>query len=189
MENNVRKSGYILILCFSGYCSAEQLPIDTFNINYQNSAQADLSPFNEDLSYISNISVKTYQYLDQAFSSFYKKLTFNTDICDNTLEQNAHHEIVAIPLLPINKEGLQLEVFGNFADPSSQYLSNLSNDHINSDYLANSHQYSISNQDMSIGAGVSFNTSTHSKIKIIISNTDLPGYGNSSALFAFETQF
>ena len=185
----MRKSGCFLLLCITGSCFAEEMPDNTFNTKYQRTTQADLSTFNDDLTYISQIPIKTYQYLDQAFSSFYQKLTYNTDICDSTLKKNAHHEIISIPLLPTNKKGIQFEVFGNFADPSSQYLSNLSDDHINSGYLSNSQQYSLFEQDVSFGAAASFNTSKHSKIKVFISNADIPGYGSTNALLAFEKQF
>lgn len=188
-EVKVKKLGYIFLLSVSGSCFAAKIPVKAQKIDYTKNTQADLDGYQQDLPYLYLIPKKTYQYLDQAFSSFYKKLSYESTICETTLEQNVHHDIVAIPLIPANKEGLQFEVFGNFAAPSSQFLSNLSDDHVYSNFLANSTEFGSTTQDVTFGAGLSFNTGSSSKIKVIVSNEDIPGHGTSSALFAFETEF
>ena len=82
-----------------------------------------------------------------------------------------------------------MELFGNFSDLSKQYLSNLSADHALHDYITNTEQLDIHDSSLSLGAGISFNTSQSSKIKFIISNREMPGYGDSKALIGFEKRF
>lgn len=132
----------------------------------------------------------TYQYLENAFSTFYKKITFNTSIINDTFNDNLNAELISIPLIAQNSNGVQFEVFGNFSDLSKQYLDNLPLDHALHDYLVNSKQSNVFlDGDLSLGAGFSVRTSESSKLKLIYSNSDIPGYGNSSTLLGFESEF
>ena len=149
----------------------------------------DDQSFTSELRSVALIPEVTYRYLEDVFSSFYNKLTFNTSITDSTFEDSLNSELIAVPLIATNEQGLQMELFGNFTDPSRQYLSNISADNALHDYIANSEQFDIYESDVSLGAGVSFNTGQSSKIKFIISNNKMPGYGNSTALLGFETRF
>lgn len=135
------------------------------------------------------IPSKTYLYLDNVFTSFYKKITFKTDIAKSTFQNNAHYELISIPLIAENEKGLQFEVFGNFTDPTTNRFSNLSEDQALSTYYSNTSKLDIYQSQLSVGAGVSFNTTKNSKIKVLISNNDMPGYGKSKALLGFETSF
>lgn len=97
--------------------------------------------------------------------------------------------MVAIPLIPTNLGGFQLEFLGAFSNPGSQYLSNFSTDHLLYNYQSNSEEFDLYNSVLALGAAISFNTSSSSKIKIVISNNDIPSYGTSKALVGFESQF
>ena len=142
-----------------------------------------------ELRSVTQIPEATYRHLEDVFSSFYKKLTFNTSITDSTFEDNLNSELIAVPLIATNEQGLQMELFGNFTDPSRQYLSNISADNALHDYIAHSELSDIYESDLSLGAGISINTGQSSKIKFIISNHEMPGYGNSTALLGIETRF
>ncbi|HEY5716226.1 MAG TPA: hypothetical protein VIS54_07405 [Psychromonas sp.] len=184
----------ILILAsfISTCCWAEKSPSNALQAQYKKSVEQKVVNENRfDLNFSSAYQIPeiTYQYLDAVFSDFYQKLSFSTSIANSTFEKNAHYELIAIPVIPTNKEGFQLELFGNFSDHFSQYLSNYSADHLLYNYRANSEEFSIYNSELSLGAGVSFKTSPQSKVKIVISNNNIPGYGTSSALFGFEMQF
>jgi len=166
---------------------AEEVPSNSLQVEYQNQELASTAQFTMDDLY--HIPVATYQYLDDIFTSFYNKVTFKTTIADNTFKNSAHYELVSIPLIAENKQGIQIELFGNFSDPLTQQLSNVSTDQALHSYYSNTALLNINESSFSMGAGVSFNTSDESKIKLIISNNEMPGYGSSNALLGFQTKF
>jgi len=178
-------------------CQANDVP--NSNISTNNSAptsntghieyQSATATAQFDLDDIYHIPVATYQYLDAIFTAFYDKVTFNTSISDTTFKSTAHNELVSIPLIAENKQGIRLELFGNFSDPATQQLSNLSTDQALHTYYSNTAQLDFNDSAFSIGAGFSFKTSEQSKIKVIISNDKMPGYGSSNALLGFQTRF
>ena len=187
----LKKLSFLLFFS-SSFCLAEQVPSNTLQAQYQKSIKQQsekTNTFSIDMDMVYQLPEKTYQYLDGIFSSFYRKLTFKTSITDSTFDKNAHYELFSVPLIADNPQGLQLELFGNFSNPSTQYLSNLSADHAQYDYLANFEQVDLYKQRLALGAGISFKTSQSSKIKIIISDGNMPGYGGSNALFGFEKKF
>lgn len=187
----------ILASFLSTCCFADKIPTYLLQVQYQKSIKQNSTPFY--LNPVFQIPEATFQYLDAVFTSFYQKLSFNTSIAkrtfnntsiaNSTFKKNAYYQVVAIPIIPTNIEGFQLEFFGNFSDPDSQYLSNLSADHLLYNYRTNSEEFDLYNSVLALGAGISFNTSLNSKIKIVISNNDIPGYGMSKALVGFESQF
>jgi hypothetical protein len=188
----MRKLSFSIILFFTANCFAVQAVPDELTIQYQKNFNIEYKEKQNvafELRSISQIPEVTYRYLEDVFASFYKKITFNTSITDSTFDDSLQSELVAIPLIATNKKGVQLEVFGNFSDQSKQYLSNLPADHPLYDYFANSEQTDLFNSDLSLGAGISFNTGRSSKIKVIISNNEMPGYGSSTTLLGFETRF
>ena len=132
---------------------------------------------------------QTYQYLSNVFHSFHKKLSFDTSIKSSTFQKSKYNEIVSLPLIADNKYGMNFEVFGNLSDPDTSYLSNLSNNSSLYNYYTETGTFELSNSELSIGAGFSVHTSASTKLKLIISDGDLPGYGSSNALFGFETIF
>lgn len=172
-----------IVFFITANCFAAQSPSNVFQ------EQKDDQSFTSDLRSVAQIPEATYRRLEGIFSSFYKKLSFNTSITDSTFEDNLNSELIALPLIATNEQGLQMELFGNFTDPSRQYLSNVSADNALHDYIAHSEQIDIYESDLSLGAGISFNTGQSSKIKFIISNNEMPGYGNSTALLGIETRF
>ena len=177
----------ILASFLSTCCFADKLPTNELQLQYQKSIKQNSTPFN--LNPVFQIPEATYKYLDAAFASFYQKLSFDTSIANSTFKKNAYYQVVAIPIIPTNAGGFQLEIIGHFSDPASRYLSNLSADQILYNYRTNSDVLDLYNSDLALGAGISFNTSSNSKIKIVISNNDIPGYGTSRALVGFESQF
>ncbi len=187
------KSGAFLVFFITTNCfavpslSSNPIPVqDSKRAQLQNKKQ---QAYNPGLTSAGRIPEVTYRYLENVFSSFYKKLTFNTAITDSTFKDSLNSELISVPLIATNKQGLQMELFGNFSNPDRQYLTNLSADHALHDYIANSEQIDFYNSDLSIGAGISFNAGQSSKIKVIISNNEMPGYGHSKALLGFETRF
>lgn len=171
-------------------CHADEIESENIQFNYQNLGhQKALSTDLLSLDTVYNIPTVTYQYLDSIFTSFYNKVTFKTDIKDSTFKTTSHNELVSIPLLSENKQGFQIELFGNFSDPATQRLSNFSTDQALYHYYSNTEQLNIYNSTLSVGAGISFNTGKNSKVKVIISNNEMPGYGTSNALLGFETSF
>jgi hypothetical protein len=186
----VIKAIMILASLLSTYCFAEKIPSNSLQVQYQKSIkQIKQKSTLLLLAPVYQIPEQTYQYLDAAFSSFYQKLSFNTSIANSTFKKNTYYHLIAIPIIPTNKDGFQLEIFGNFSDPFSQYLSNFSEDHLLYDYQSNTGEFDIYHSNLALGAGISFNTSSSSRIKIVISNNDIPGYGMSKTLIGFETKF
>ena len=161
---------------------------DQLQIDYQKSIDED-HLLSAPLRSVYQISERTYQYLDTAFSCFYQKLSFDTGIKNNTFNKSAHYEMLSVPLLSTNNNLIQLEVFGKLSDPNTFYLTNMSSDHTLYNYTANSQVLDIYSSDIGLGAGISFQTSDISKLKIIISDESLPGYGTSQALIGFESKF
>ncbi|MFT6924890.1 MAG: hypothetical protein ACJAZP_000460 [Psychromonas sp.] len=180
----------ILASFLSTGCFADMVPTNALQMQYQqNFKQTKQNPSEFYLNPVFQIPEATYKYLDSVFSSFYQRLSFNTSIANSTFKKNAYSQLVAIPIIPTNEDGFQLEFFGNFSNPSSQYLSNLSADHLLYNYRNNSEVFDIYNSDLALGAGISFNTGSDSKIKIVFSNNEIPGYGTSKALVGFESRF
>lgn len=179
-----------MLFFISMKCFALQTPSNTLQIQYQKSIKLEnTNKNNSKFSSVSQIPEMTYRYLDGVFSSFYKNLTFNTPMIDSTFKDNLQDKLFSIPLISANKKGIQLEMFGKFSDLSKQYLSNLSDDHALYNYIHHSEQINVEESQLLLGAGISFNTSPSSIIKIIISNHEMPGYGNSKALLGFEKKF
>ena len=121
-----------IIFFITANCFAVQTPSNALQVQYQKRVELennDSHDFKFDLRSVSQIPEATYRYLDDIFASFYNKLTFNTPITDSTFNDNSHYELISVPLIATNEQGLQMEVFGNFSNLSTQYLSNLSADH------------------------------------------------------------
>ena len=171
------------------HCFAVQPSTNIFTPDYQKSFKVPNQDATFELGTMTRIPKATYSYLENVFSSFYSKVTFNTDIAKSTFKDGLQSDVFSLPLIANNRRGIQLELFGNFCDLSQQYLSNLSRDHALYDSMLNTQQTDILNNDLALGAGVSFNTGKSSKIKIIMSNNDMPGYGSSRALVGFQTDF
>jgi len=180
----------ILASFLSTCCFAEQITINPLQLQYQKNIKVQKpNPTAFYLKPVLKIPEATYQYLDSAFTTFYQKLSFNSSIAKSTYKKNAYYQVIAIPIIPANVGGFQLEFIGHFSDPDSHYLSNLSADHLLYNYRTNSEAFDLYKSVLAIGAGIGFNTSSSSKIKIVISNNDIPGYGTSRALVGFESQF
>ncbi|WP_413699184.1 hypothetical protein ACLKMH_16925 [Psychromonas sp. KJ10-10] len=178
---------FISLLSTSLTCNANQ-ENDKLNLVFvQNNIQNETDLISLDAVY--QIPSKTYHYLDNIFTTFYKKITFNTEIAQSTFQSNAHYELIAIPLIAENEKGLKFELFGNFTNPVNVRLSNLSTDQTLSTYYSNTEQLDLYQSELSLGAGFSFKAGKESKIKLLISNNDMPGYGKSRALVGFETSF
>ncbi|PKG39327.1 hypothetical protein [Psychromonas sp. Urea-02u-13] len=184
------KTCIITALLPSSFCFAAEVPSNSLQVEYKKKGQqqiTDISLLSLDAVY--QIPAKTYSYLDDVFTSFYHTITFNTAIADSTFETSSHYELVSIPLIAENSQGLKIELFGNFSDPSTRLLSNLSEDQALSGHYSNTQFLNVYSSEFSLGAGISFSTGDNSKIKVIISDSDMPGYGNSNALLGFETSF
>ena len=185
------KGIFILTFFISTSCFAKKFPLTVLPTQNQKSVMPKVlkeNKFDIDFRASYHLPKLTYHYLDAAFTTFYQKISFSTSIANSTFEKNSHYKLVAIPVIPANNKGFQLELFGHFSEPFSQSLSNFSADHLLYDYRANSKDFNIYNSTLSLGGGISFKTSRQSKVKIVISN-NIPGYGNSNALFGFETKF
>lgn len=181
------KTIVLLNFFISSCCLAQQTPANQLQVQYQQSEHSNSSTI--DLNSIYKIPTVTYQYLDSIFTSFYQTITFNTPVIDSTFHTNSHSELIALPLIANNPQGFHIEIFGSFSDPKTQYLTNLSSDQATYGHIENTSPFNMYDSELSIGAGVSFKTGNSSKIKIILSDGNMPGYGNSNALFGFETKF
>jgi hypothetical protein len=179
----------VFLTLFSPFAlsAVEEIPSNSLQVEYIKSHQQKWDILN--LNAIYQIPSTTYQYLDDVFTSFYNTITFKTTIADSTFKNNAHYELVSIPLIAENTEGVHIELFGNFSDPSTQILSNFSTDQALYQYYSNTELLDIYDRSLSVGAGISFNASKETTIKVIISNKNMPGYGSSNALLGFETSF
>ena len=165
-----------------------QSPTNALQREYQNSLEeASLSAFS--LNSIYKIPETTYHYLNNVFNNFSQKMQFTTSIVDSTFDDNQHYELISVPLISSNIDLIQLEIFGKLSNPNSAYLSNLSRDHALYEYFSHSETLDIYNSDIALGAGISFQTSPLTKIKILISNESLPGHGDSNALIGFDSKF
>ena len=132
---------------------------------------------------------QTYQYLSDVFLGFHKQLSFSTSIKNSTFQQSNYNEVVSLPLIADNKYGLHFEIFGNLSDPDTSYLSNLPNGHSIYNYYTDTGTFELGSSEIALGAGFSIHTSQNTKLKIIVSDGDLPGYGSSNTLIGFETIF
>jgi hypothetical protein len=177
----------ILASLLSTYCFAEKNPMNLLQVQYQESIKKNSTEFY--LNPVFQIPEATYLYLDSVFTSFYQKMTFNASIAKSTFKKNAYYQVIAIPIIPTNTGRFQLEFFGHLSNPASQHLSDFSADHLLYNYRSNSQALDLYRSDLALGAGISFNTGSNSKIKIVISNNEIPGYGTSKALVGFESQF
>ncbi|MFT6905869.1 MAG: hypothetical protein ACJAS1_002532 [Oleiphilaceae bacterium] len=184
------KVAAFLLYFITACCTASQFPSNALQVEYKRSVeQRDINRFSLDFDSVYQIPAATYQYLDAIFTSFYHKLTLTAPITDSTFTDNLHYELFSVPLIAPSEQGMQLEMYANFSDPSTQYLSNLSRDHALYDYIGSLERFDLYNSKLSIGVGMSFNSGQSSKIKFIISNGKMPGYGGSTALLGFETRF
>ncbi len=135
------------------------------------------------------ISEATYHYLDSAFSGFYQRIAFETSIKDSTFKKSKQYEIISVPFISTNSQLVQFEIFGKLSDPNNENYQDMTPGRTLYEYIENSEALDIYNSELSLGAGISFQTSPYSKIKVLISNKNLPGYGTSQALIGFESRF
>jgi len=167
---------------------AKELPKNQLQIDYQ----ASLSGI-DFLDYpfltVYQIPEATYQYLNSAFSRFYRTVTFNTSIKDSTFIKSNQYEIISIPFIAANSQYFQFEIFGKLTDAEYSIRSEMTKNNVLYQYNENSDVLDVYNSTLALGAGFSFRTSPFSKIKVLLSNESLPGYGNSQALIGFESQF
>lgn len=170
--------------------TSANVPSNSLQVEYTKKSlqqNEDTRLFDMDSFY--HIPIATYHCLDNIFTSFYNKVTFKTAIADSTFQNSEHYELVSIPLIAENEQGLQIEFFGSFSDLATQHLSNISSDQALYEYYSNTAQWDLYDSSFTIGAGISFNTSEQSKIKLLISSNEMPGYGTSNALVGFESKF
>lgn len=170
--------------------ASANVPSNSLQVEYTKKSlqqSEDTRLFDMDSFY--HIPIATYHCLDNIFTSFYNKVTFKTAIADSTFQNSEHYELVSIPLIAENEQGLQIEFFGSFSDLATQHLSNISSDQALYEYYSNTAQWDLYDSSFTIGAGISFNTSEQSKIKLLISSNEMPGYGTSNALVGFESKF
>lgn len=179
----------ILIFYFASACSfAQNTPTNTLQVEYQKIVEVESSSY-FDIESISQVPQATYQYLNKVFKTFYRSFSFNTSITDSTFVDSAHHQIFSLPLLPADEQGFELEIFGNFYDPTQQELTNLNSDQAMYDYFSKSEEMNIYESNLAFGAGFSFRADNSSRFKVIFSNNTMPGYGGSTALLGFEKTF
>ncbi|MBB1273011.1 MULTISPECIES: hypothetical protein [Psychromonas] len=136
-----------------------------------------------------HISEATYHYLDSVFSGFYQRISFETSIKDSTFKKSKQYEIISVPFISTNNQLVQFEIFGKLSDPNNDNRQTMTAGRTLYEYIENSEALDIYNSELSLGAGISFQTSPYSKIKVLISNKNLPGYGTSQALIGFESRF
>lgn len=175
-------------LLIPSYLYAQSPSANQLQMEYQDSLH-DTGFIQHSLTSVYQISETTFYYLNDAFDDFYQTISFTTPIKDSTFDESKHYELVSVPLLSSDTHFIQLEIFGKLSNPNSAYLSNMTSDHTLYEHFGNSEVLDIYHCDVALGAGISFQTSSSTKIKILISNKNLPGYGDSNALIGFESQF
>ncbi len=141
------------------------------------------------LNGVYQIPENTYHFLSGVFSDFYQTVSLNTSVTDSTFDDNAHYQLIAVPLLTTNNNRFQFELFANFSDDNTQHLSNVSTDNFLYNYIASTESVDFDSSNFAVGAGFSVPTSSTSKIKVIFSNKEMPGYGDSTTLLSFESKF
>lgn len=179
----------LILLCFASSCTfAQQTPSNQLQVEYQRTISTTSTDY-FGMETIAHIPHATYQYLNHVFNTFYRRINLNTDISDSTFISNSHYELIALPLFMQEEHGVGVEVFGNFYDPFTQNLSNLSSDQAMSNYFGHSEQVNLYESEFALGAGISYQTDSSSQFKVVISNENIPGYGGSTALFGYEQKF
>ncbi len=181
---------FIFILLSSSFVSsfAKDLPKNQLQIDYQNSLNG-IDFFDYPFLTVYQIPEATYQYLNSAFSRFYRTVSFNTSIKDSTFVKSNQYEIISIPFIEANSHYFQFELFGKLSDSEYNVRSEMTKNNVLYQYNENSEVLDIYNSTLALGAGISFQTTPFSKVKVLFSNENLPGYGNSQALIGFESQF
>ncbi|AGH81358.1 hypothetical protein PCNPT3_07100 [Psychromonas sp. CNPT3] len=176
----------LITLFFSFNCFAKAIPANALQVEFQQSNAIDNKVPRTTLDSLYALPKNTYTYISDVLGSFYNVVTLRKA---KKREDVLHSSAFSIPLINDHKKGFQFEVFGRLSDPSLDYLSNLSADHALYNYISNTRQVDINDYDLSLGAGVSFQTGENSRIKLIISNSEIPGFGDSTTLLGFETRF
>lgn len=180
---------YLILLSFVSSCAlANQAPSNQLQVEYQRKISTTSTDY-FGIQTISHIPRATYQYLNQVFDTFYRRVNLNTNISDSTFVTNSHYELIALPLFMQEEHGVGVEVFGNFYDPFTQNLSNLSSDQAMSNYFGHSEQVNLYESEFALGAGISYKADSLSQFKVVFSNENIPGYGGSTALFGYEKKF
>ncbi|WP_354625794.1 hypothetical protein [Psychromonas sp. MME2] len=149
------KNGIFIFYFASACCLAQESPSNTLQVEYQQQVQVGSSSY-FDIESISQVPQATYQYLNQVFKSFYRSFNFTTSITDSTFVDNAHYQIFSLPIMPLDSDCFEVEVFGNFYDPAKQDLANLNADQAMYDYVSNSEEMNIYESNLAFGAGFSF---------------------------------
>lgn len=184
------KSSVLILVASSitNVCYAQEATKNQLQLDYQhslNKVNFSQTPF----SSVYYISEATYHFLDSTFNNFYQRLSFDTSIKNSTFKKSNQYEIISIPFIANNSQFIQFEVFGKLSDPKNDNLRDMTRDNVLYEYTENSEVLDVYNSELALGAGISFQTSPFSKIKVLISKKNLPGYGTSQALIGFESSF
>lgn len=180
---------YFILLCFASSCTfAQQTPSNQLQVEYQRTISTTSTDY-FGMQTIAQIPSATYQYLNHVFNTFYRRINLNTDITDSTFVANSHYELIALPLFMQEEYGVGVEIFGNFYDPFTQNLSNMSSDQAMSNYFSHSEQLNLYESEFALGAGFSYKSTSSSQFKVVFSNYNIPGHGGSTALFGYEKKF
>ena len=181
---------FVFILLSSSIVSsfAKDLPKNQLQMDYQKSLNGN-DFFDYPFLTVYQIPDATYQHLNSAFSRFYRTVSFNTSIKDSTFVKSNQYEIISIPFIEANSHYFQFELFGKLSDSEYNVRSEMTKNNVLYQYNENSEVLDIYNSTLALGAGISFQTTPFSKVKVLFSNESLPGYGNSQALIGFESQF
>lgn len=184
------KSSVLILVASSitNVCYAQETTKNQLQLDYQhslNKVNFSQTPF----SSVYYISEATYHFLDSTFNNFYQRLSFDTSIKNSTFKKSNQYEIISIPFIANNSQFIQFEVFGKLSDPKNDNLRDMTRDNVLYEYTENSEVLDVYNSELALGAGISFQTSPFSKIKVLISKKNLPGYGTSQALIGFESSF
>lgn len=186
---SIKSSVLILVISsITNVCYAQETTKNQLQLDYQeslNKVNFSQTPF----SSVYYISEATYHYLDSAFNNFYQRLSFDTSIKNSTFKKSNQYEIISIPFIANNSQFIQFEVFGKLSDPKNDNIRDMTRDNVLYEYTENSEVLDVYNSELALGAGISFQTSPFSKIKVLISKKNLPGYGTSQALIGFESSF
>ena len=91
-------------------CFAVQPSPDIFKSEYQESLKVPTQEPKFEASAVTKIPQATYNYLENVFSSFYSKVSFNTEITNSTFKDGLQSDVFSLPLIANNSRGIRLEL-------------------------------------------------------------------------------
>ncbi|WP_432452961.1 MULTISPECIES: hypothetical protein [unclassified Agarivorans] len=135
------------------------------------------------------LSAEQFALLGHLFEQAYQKTDFSPTLTNSYFAESDLYELVAIPVVQTPFNSFRLELFSHIYDPKYSVYTQLHKDSIYHGLGRRQLAYLADKSEFAVGLGFVAPLSEYLSLKTIISNHDIPGYGDSKFSLGFEFKY